>query len=802
MRFTLILLLLVGCLARRSFPEPLVRVTAPGLRGEAQIDFDADGVPHVRAPDMDAAAWALGWLHARDRGFQLELLRFVAQGRLSELFGPALLPTDLRYRLLTTGLDEAVGSMGEAEERRALAYCAGINQGMKDTPRPLELRLLKHEPAAWTPRDVLSIGRLQAWGLADDALEEGLRDRLRGTVSEEALARLTAPTPALGASILEPDPGSRPKLPKVPPPPAGLPLRPAAGVSPQGPTAALGAFRSEDALAFAAAFEGAMTGSNGWAVDGAHSTTGSPLLVGDPHLLLTWPPVFYEAHLRTPEIDVSGATFPGLPMVVMGRANSIAWTVTSSFADVQDLYRLELDPADPSVYVVDGQKVPFTEVKQVFQIKGEDPVEVVYRGTRFGPVYNNGREEDLKPGVIYAVSWPGFSAEAPPLVEAFDGLYRSTTPAQVVGSIGRLPYPAQNWVYALQSGDIGYLLGGALPNAAASPFPRDGGRSSSVPSEPPLDARRPNFANPASGRVVTANQPQFADVSLSGTRFWGPYRALRIETALSKKEKWSPDDMRGLQMDTVNLEAARAVPVFLSAVDGRVSDDTAQAMVATLLSWEYQMEADSAAALVYMAWRGALHRRLAALQIPDPALAEDWVAARLTEAPMEAALFTEAGRADWDDPRTPAVETREEAILWALEAARSALVEAHGGAVERWTWGEAHTLTLDHPFAAKRALRPWFGLEPLALPGASTTILAIDEDNAISRYTSTAGPALRQVVTPGGEAGFVLPGGNAGQPGHPYALNQLPDWVDNRQHAAGVWPAAPVLSVKLVPAAD
>ena len=790
---------------RRGYPTPNGYAKVEGLHAPARAIFDGLGVPHIEAADLDDAATLLGFLHARDRGFQLELLRLAGQGRLSELFGDRMLEVDRRLRLLTFGVPEVLAALPAPDRARLVAYCAGVNAGLAATPRPRELRLLRRAPAPWTPADVLGVARLQAWDLSGDAEAEALRDLLLSAVPPEYAAALLKPSAALGAGVLDANPAEQPRLPRTAAPPEGLPLRPLSdppaptdrqGRSESRPTdgEAKGRARrapaarslSEDALADATLriIDNLGSGSNGWAVAGSRTHGGKPMLAGDPHLALGWPPVFYEAHIRTPEIDVSGATFPGLPMVVIGRAAGVAWTLTTSYADTQDLYRLRVLP--DGNYEVDGKAEAFTAWPQTFVSKKGPPRAEVYRLSRFGPVYNAGREDRLRPDQTYALSWPGFSTAPLPITSAFDGLYAARTAEEAAAAIATLPYPSQSWIFATINGDIGWVLGGDLPLDRASPLPRDGARSDSGPQGPRMDADRPMQINPPEGIVVASNQPIAADAARTGTTFSGGWRALRIHQVLSARGDWSPAAMRGLQTDRVSLEAAAQLPALIAAVgDPSGLSADAQALLGALSGWDYALDGDAAAPLAWSAWRTALHQQVAAGLLESTALQARWLGERMSEQPVWDAIVQGEGALLWDAPRSPEREGMASVARAALEAGAAALVEAHGRRPEGWRWGEAHRLQLDHPLASVPLLGRRYRVEPTPIGGGRHTIAAFNDGALTGDPDTRHGPALRQVVELGGEAGFVLPGGNAGQPGHPHALDQLPSYIVNQQHVAG-----------------
>jgi penicillin amidase len=803
----LLLPIVLSACAGRHRPPPGMHAEVAGLASGVEVRLDELGVPHIRAANMDDAAAATGFLHARDRGFQLELLRLAGQGRLTELFGERMLQVDRRLRILTVGLADLEANLPPIERTRLNSYVEGINAGLRLSPVPAEFRLLRYNPSPWTIRDVLGVARLQAWDLSGDAEKEAVRARIQSLVGETQATLLLSGSPDLGVSIVDPQPGRRPPLGNTPAPPEGLPLLPIR-MAPEALGPAPVSYRAEPTRAdpnlavphteplqlanlspeqVEAYLMGLGAGSNAWAIHGSRTPDGRPILAGDPHLSLGWPPVFYEVHIITPEINVSGATFPGLPMVVIGRSQSVAWSLTTSYADTQDLWRLERRADQPGQYFLDGQPQTFGRIPQVYRSKDGVLLEEDLLTTVFGPLYDAGREDRLAPGTSYALSWPGFDTGPLPLVSAFDSLYAAPDGTAVIAAVTRLPIPSQNWVFATKGGQIGWVLGGSLPNERAQPFPQEGNKRPQLPDAPMEEAKRPWVIDPTAGYIVASNQPAFTDIGLTGHSFSGSWRSLRIHQALESRSTWSTAASRGLQTDTVSVEAAAHLPVLLRTLgDVGKLDPTSQAMVSALSNWNYSMDGDRAEPLMWMAWRHEIHRTVAARHLADPAIAKAWLDAQLSEAPIDRALLGPTDSPLWDDPATPTHEDLSNIAQETLARTAIALVELQGKDPATWNWGSAHRLRLNHPMAGVPLIGRKYRVTERPIGGGRHTLAAFDDGGPTGSFVTEKGPALRQVVSPGGEAGFVLPGGNSGHPGHPHALDQLEAYLVNHQHQAGI----------------
>lgn len=779
-KFVLVLTLLPGCIVRRTYPDPRPddAFTIRELQGPVQVQVDDFGVPHISAGNTADALTAMGFLHARDRGFQMEMLRMASQGRLSELFGEPMLELDQRLRILTWKVDNQVANLSGAEKDMLMAYCAGVNRGYAEAPQSLELRLLRRDPAPWTPSDVLTLARLQAWQNATDMHKELLRERVRQvTADAQTQAWLFAPTPAMGTAIAAPDPDQWLPSADLPAPPAGEALL----TEPYDARAArrqAALLPSQDdlmvrTLVMVEALNSGPGGSNGMAVSGDRTADGRPILAGDPHLNLTWPNLFYEAHLSAPGLDVSGATIPGMPVVLIGRAAEVAWTLTVSFADSQNLTRLTVEG---DRYKADGRWTDLETWPQTFQVRDGEPVTETYRMTDTSMLIEHGWSDSLPPSGVYALHWPLFRDTWGDHVSTYLELYAASTGEAALAAIESLDFAAFSWIFATANGDIGYARGGEMAGDVHRALP---GTDPDHGTPPPATA----FLNPPLGVIVANNQSIRPEQDR--TRYnSGTYRAMRALDVLTGREDWTPQGLRGLQMDIVSLEASLYLPRMLKVV-GRPTGLEAE-MVSVLSRWDYQMSEDAAAPLIYEAWRAAIQRRLFMPYMADAELREAFLGSRLSEAPFEIALTTDDGQRWWDDPSTPPVETREQVIRAGLAEASRELSDAFGRQPTAWRWDAVLSWQPEHPFASKRILRPIFGVDPVPLSGGRHTLRNFEHYMILSEYRLSFGPVFRQVVVPGGEAGFVLAGGNAGQPRHPFAESQLRDWTHNRQHVAGV----------------
>ena len=504
-------LLLVALLAagggylwlRRSLPQTTGELRAPGLAAPVRVVRDRDGVPHITAESEADALFALGFVHAQDRLWQMEFQRRIGQGRLSELFGPATLSTDRFLR--TLGVYRAAQSAFEAlaPDTRALleAYAAGVNASIEASAGslPVEFVILGAEPEPWRPEDSLVWAKMMAWDLGGNWSEELLRASLEAQFGPEAAAELMPPSAADDPLIL-PDGGLGAA--------AAAPRDLAAQRDEGAPAAAapgearvyaelLAIGRELQALGFG----GEHVGSNNWVVAGSRTASGKPLLANDPHLGARIPSIWYLAHISGGSIDAVGATLPGLPGIVIGHNAHIAWGVTNTNPDVQDLFIERINQRNEVLYR--GQWEPMTIIPERIRVKGEDDVELFVRVTRHGPLISDLIDGTGQP---LAFRWTALDPEDGTL-EAFLKVNRARNWDEFTAALRGYQAPMQNFVYADVEGNIGYYAPGALPVRArgdgTAPVEGWSGDYDWV-GYAPFEAL-PHDYNPERGYIVTAN---------------------------------------------------------------------------------------------------------------------------------------------------------------------------------------------------------------------------------------------------------------------------------------------------------
>lgn len=721
------------------------REAVPGLGDSVVVLWDSLAVPHIVArSDSDAVA-ALGYLHARDRMWQLDLLRHAAEGRLSELFGARTLRPDraIRARELSRLARERWAVAGDTARRIAAAYARGVNAWLATGHRPPELRLLGHTPEPWSPVNSVEIGLVEAWDLHSD----------NGEIAHaRALATLGA---ARAADLFVGYPDSAPVIVEAT---AGTALSPAAGRWSSG--------------------EPRATASNSWAIGAAHTRSGKPILGNDPHLPLSAPSIWYLAGIHAPGYEVVGVTIPGLPVVVLGHTAHHGWGFTNGMIDDVDYVEERITP-DTARYLTPSGWADVEVVVETLRVKGEDPVVYRRRRTADGPLVDVGWQPDST--TAFALRW---TAQTPSdELTALIGMARARSVAEFEAALGQFRVPEQNVVYADGDGTIAYFLAGRVPvrdsGGGDGTRPAPGWTGAGRWTRDLSPAELPRAVNPASGFVVTANNRVVGDAFPIPIRadYDLPERAERIWEMVRRDSGATAAAVAREQVDVVNVFLRRVTPIAADALAAActppVRDPLLRAcgeagtrgreLAERLRRWDGAMAADRIEPTLVWSW----YRELQALTYDD-------------ESPgfrPHAALhrWLLAGSSPWfDDVRTP-----EHEDLAAL--ARRAMVGVLARGDPR-PWGEIHTLTEEHPLGEVPVLGrlAGFNVGPLHLGGGNNTVAVCPSPEYQPPFTCTEGPSMRHVVDFGdvdGVGGFILPAGQSGNPRSPHYRDQTGRWM-------------------------
>jgi len=744
-----------------AMPDHAGEVTLDGPSAPIEITRDKRGIPYIRASNEADAAFALGFVHAQDRFAQMEVMRRLVSGRLSEMVGAATVESDRFMRTLGLGRLAEGGVSNLSADGQALlaAYAKGVNTWIgRQRVMPPEV-LLNGAPEPWVPANSLMWARLMALQLTWNWRDELARVRLAQVLTPDQLRDLfdrADDGPHVPLASLDPD----------------LARRLLAAIPPEAEP---------------------RSASNIWLLSGSLTDTGMPLLANDPHLALTLPNLWYLARIELPDRVQVGATAPGVPFTILGHNGRIAWGMATTQADAADLFVLQV-ASDGRYLSADGPR-DFVAREEVIKVKGGEPVRLTVRESLHGPVISDALKRVAAEGQAVALASAALQADD----KTADGilrLLRAVSIADARAALADVQAPMQNVGVADTSGRIGLFVSGRMPARAG-----DGWMP--APGTDPARAWRgwrpsdPDFAvvDPPSGRIVNANNAPVADPLPRGygNDFDASYRARRIAEKLDELPRASVRDMAALQSDAVSTMAKDVLPTLLRLTPKTEANAPA---LDRLAHWNGEMRRDRAEPLIFTAWwRHLLHALFA------DELGESWGEIQPRPGVVLRAL-TE--RTQWCDvQRTPAVETCPERLAQSLDEALKDLAARYGANPDKWRWGQAHRARLAHPLLSRLpVIGRLFKVEP-ETDGDNWTV-----NRAQSRLLDNADP-FGDVHGAGYRAVYDLADLNRslfqmslGQSGHrlsPHFSDLARTWADGTPFHIAKEPEGPIATLRLRP---
>ncbi len=739
-----VLLLLIGVLglanlrmrsASSRLPERgSVVESIPGCPARVEVVFDGRGIPHVSTGSPSALWFAQGYLHARDRYFQMEMARSTASGRLAEIFGESALDNDRKMRVLRLGATarrQAAQLM--ASDRSVLeSYSDGVNAAIAQFGHWIapEIWLLGIEPEPWVPEDSLAISLLMqldlSWSMGME-LRRGLQIRRLG---QERATELWGWTPLQIRDWIPP--GDAIKY----------------------------SFRDHEPITHPTG----SIGSNAWAIAPERTATGRPLLATDPHHGIQMPGAFFAIHLTGPGTHVAGLSVAGTPGVLIGHNESVAWGLTMSMVDDQDLFVLTLDDSGTRE-LVDGRWRPLRTVTENIYVRWQESPELIkIRLSVHGPMVREQRDE------VLALAWTALNG--PSLLPAVMRMYRTTTVGQAAEAWRDVLSPSMNLVAADTTGDILHQVVGQVPKreAGAGRLPSPGSDSRWAWKGFRPMAENPSRLNPEEGFIASASQDLFGEGEYPERErypadFAPPWRSRRLREVLAKNDQWTVADCMALQTDEVSGRAIAMLKIMwpdFSEYEGLA--------VARLMEWDAVMDSGSDGAALYARLMLDLGRAVSG----DEALRDGLGSPPL--GPEEILRLLAGGLDDswWDDVGTQKTENRSEIL--------AGVFSRLDNKVGFPSWGEIHTVHFQHQLTEAPGLGRIFSDSwnrgPFAVGGGNVTVNA-HSWNSARPFAVTAIPAARFVADVGNwdDSVLVLPVGQSGRPWSPHYADQIESWI-------------------------
>ena len=802
-----------GGLSRAEFDawwQAEMRARVPGQRGSqpavvngvVRIDRNRWGIPHVSADTDEDLFFGFGYAMAQDRLFQLDYLRRKAVGRLSEILGPDGLELDVVARTLDIRrIADAEWRQTPDETRRLVtAFSHGVNAviAASGDRLPIEFDLLDYTPEPWSPVDCLAIaGEFRAY-LTVRLPVIFIPELGKRTLGEGALYRAFLEGEADDESILPP--GSYPSAPV-----GTQPVGAAVGDPEEG--VVTGQSCTDSARGGAAL---ASQGSNNWVIAGSRSTTGKPMVASDPHIAFAAVSCWYEVTLAGGSFNVTGMAYAGMPAVMFGRNERVAWGITNNICSQRDLYQERTDPAHPGAFLYDGQWEPARERVEAIEVRGGDTVRKTIRSSRNGPIVDellpaparaNGPVSLRWLGTTY---WPTRAAQSDEIggaapaghcgwLTALLGIDRAETVAGLREAVRSWRVPTWSLVLADEAGHIGYQAVGQIPVRSVE---ERGYRPGWDPAHQwqgliPWEGM-PRLSNPERGWIASANNrtaPDDFPYPLFG-RWASGYRARRVRQLLEGQAKHSRDDFARMHQDVLSLRAVACVPALLQVLAGNSdaapephdggrgdaalasSDRRIQEAAEHLAAWDCRMETDRIGAAIFDVFFGHWSQRVAAERFPveTAALVAGAVAGLAT------ALLAADERGWFADGQ------REPAIVAAMVAALEELTGRLGPDMTEWHWGQLHKIHLRHVLTQRGDLGTLLDRGGRPVRGNGTTICNTGFDPNWGAAMGANYRLISDLSTDPPGLWAVDAQGQSGHPGSPHYGDQLTEWLNGRYH--------------------
>lgn len=746
---SLLLLLILGLLIFIFWQSPKYNgeVKITGMKEPVEVHYDKFGIPHIYAQNETDAYRALGYVHAQDRLFQLEMMRRVGSGTLAEFLGKDLLEIDQFFHTLGIpkhSKESATAFLAQGEtpwKKAAEAYLTGVNEFIENGTLPVEYLLLGEKPRPYTFEDMHSIIGYMSFTFAMGLKTDPLVTKIAKELGPEYLNSLSVQT-----------------LPEHHVIPVNYPDSLKNNLNSVSST--LSALLEKLPLP-------QLEGSNGWVIAGSRTKSGKVLFNNDTHIGFSSPSVWYEAHIEYPGFSFYGNHLAGIPFGLVGHTRHHSLGLTMFENDDQDFFEEKLNPSNPNEILVGDSAFAITSRKEIIKVKGEESVEFEIRETIHGPIMNSVVKEisDLTTNPVS--SWWVYIVEPTKALEAIFKLNHASTIQEVADGASLIHAPGLNIMYGDSLGNIAWWAAAKLPirsEKVHSKIFADGSDPETMPKGWYPFTDNPQSINPESGFLSTANnQP---DTLRNGIFFPGYYypgdRWNRIATTITSRNDWDLESIKSLQLETVNETHPKNAQFMLSQISADNFSENQDALE-SLRNWDGDHRLDSEVPTIYYKWLYHTLRLAMADELGETgfnAYLETFMMIRSTRH-----FLTHSENRWWDNKTTDLIETREETISEALKIALKELSIQFGNDIKSWQWQNAVVAEHPHPLGSQKPLDKIFNIrtEPVPANEEAVNKLAF-KLNGEGIYQVTSGPAMRIILDFANveESVSVLPTGNSG----------------------------------------
>lgn len=790
------LFMLFSGLSERSFYKTSGNISLSGINDTVSIIIDNYGVPAIEAGNEEDMYFALGYMHAQDRLWQMDLTRRVAEGRLAEIFGKDVIEFDVLFR--TLGIYKIAyqlyDSISPKSKEILQSYSLGVNSFIRSNIKnlPFEFDVLDYKPDPWKPEHSLMIVRLMAWDLNFSWYKEYLFSELAVRFGD-ALAKDFIPDYSpTGPFVIKSKIDSKPTTDTNSVSSADVPF--------DNTNLALANGFLERVISYRDYFGASSTGqgSNAWVVSSNKSDNGKPLLANDPHLELTAPSKWYEAKISNKSSGkfAAGFTIPGTPGVVAGRNNSIAWGVTNLMNDDSDLITFNRVSPGSSDYLYKGTAYALDSTVEEIKIKDEvDGYFFVSYHSIEGPVVSglnkigfssqkNIPDDESK---ILVLKWTGFYQSDE--VFSFYNLNNAENWSQFRNSFKKYNAPSLNFVYADTSGNIGYQAAGYIPVRQQRTSVIDAYYPTSSQVEwsgfIPFD-KLPHIQNPDTGFIVSANNPPLKDAGYYISYLYEPhYRAERIEDVISSRSLFSAEEFELLQNDVYSLQAKEFLSyLFEAAKDSTGIESEYKEYLDLMKNWDYQMLSSSVQTTIFAAFELMLYKNIYRIRFGED-LFRDYIFVKNIPVRNTSKLLRQGQSWLFNiDPVSVIPVPPNDILKLSFYEAIDKLIEVSGTTnYDLWAWSEFHKVIIRHPLGSVPALANVLNIGPFGIGGSGTTIMSSEYRLFPSyqnfQFESTLGSSMRMVIDLSDDSKMITINstGQSGQPLHPHYKDQSRLWL-------------------------
>ena len=699
------------------------------LNARVNVRFDERGVPHINADNDIDMYRALGYVHAQDRLFQMEMVRRLSQGELAEIFGPKLLDSDRLFRTLgiRDHAETVVANMDlqSPPAQALLAYLDGINQFQANNPAPIEFDLLKIPKRPFTPKDTVAVSGYLAYSFAAAFRTEPALTYVRDKLGPDYLKVFDLDWNAEGVL-------------KAPPPTAAL--------KPQD-WQKLDQLAQVSREALATVGLPPFEGSNAWAVSGKRTASGKPLLAGDPHIGFSLPSVWYEAHLSSPGFDLYGHYQALNPMALLGHNAKFGWSLTMFQNDDLDLIAEKINPENPNAIWYQGQWVEMQSREETILVKGAQPVKLTLRLSPHGPIITDAFQSTL--GSTPVAMWWAYLETENPILDAFYELNRANTLEKARDAASKIHAPGLNVVWANAAGNIAWWAAAKLPIRPENVNPSfilDGSTAEADKAGFYRFGDNPQEENPARGYIVSANHQPKPKSGVPVPGYYNlPDRVQRLNDYLRDDNvKWDLKNSQQIQLDTQTGYGPRVMRPLIPELAALVTDPLERSLLESLAKWDGNHSLNNIPPTIFNQFLYELARAAMADELGEAQFA-NLLETRVLDAALPR-LAEDAKSPWWDNRSTPAIETRADILKVAWRATITHLQESLGKNATDWGWGNAHTLTHTHPLATRKGLDWLFNVGPFPAPGGRELPNNLSQSVGPAPWAVRYGPSTRRLI--------------------------------------------------------